>query len=132
VPRPKGDDWYEKNPNRIDWRGSRLTPQRWNDKYKNYIEPPLGEIVYRPERAGVMIHDSAKLDDAINIINRLPERMKEVIALRYCRENDEELLAFREVGKRIGLSTERVRQILAKALRIILYATEGYHFKCLA
>jgi RNA polymerase primary sigma factor len=50
-------------------------------------------------------------------VNALPEREQEVLKLRYGMDGDEEPRSLDEIGRRLGLTRERVRQIEAQALR---------------
>jgi len=50
-------------------------------------------------------------------VNGLPEREQDVLKLRYGMDGDEEPRSLDEIGRRLGLTRERVRQIEAQALR---------------
>jgi RNA polymerase primary sigma factor len=50
-------------------------------------------------------------------VNALPEREQDVLKLRYGMDGDEEPRSLDEIGRRLGLTRERVRQIEAQALR---------------
>jgi RNA polymerase primary sigma factor len=50
------------------------------------------------------------------IVGHLPDREREVIQLRYGLDGEKEPLPMSQVGRRLGISPERVRQIERKAL----------------
>ena len=50
-------------------------------------------------------------------LEELPEREREVIKLRYGLDGDQDPLSLEAIGKRLGLTRERVRQIEHEALR---------------
>ena len=49
-------------------------------------------------------------------VGGLPEKEREVIKLRYGMNGDVGPVSLEEIGKRIGVTRERVRQIEARAL----------------
>jgi RNA polymerase primary sigma factor len=56
----------------------------------------------------------------------LPEREREVLKMRYGLDGDTEPTSLEEIGRRIGLTRERVRQIEARALeRLALHREVG-------
>jgi len=74
-----------------------------------------------PGSVGVLLRERAEL---VGLLDDLPERERTVIRLRFGL-NGEEALTLEAVGKRLGLSRERVRQIEAaglKTLRALLVA----------
>jgi RNA polymerase primary sigma factor len=54
----------------------------------------------------------------------LPEREREVIKLRYGLDGDQDPLSLEAIGKRLGLTRERVRQIEAEALNLLAMQRE--------
>ena len=50
-------------------------------------------------------------------VSALPEREQDVVKLRYGMNGDQEPKSLDEIGRRLGLTRERVRQIEAQALR---------------
>ena len=52
-------------------------------------------------------------------VGELPEREQTVLKLRYGLNGDEEPLSLESIGKRLGLTRERVRQIEANALQTL-------------
>ena len=50
-------------------------------------------------------------------VDTLPEREKEVVKLRYGMDGDPDPKSLEEIGRIMGLTRERVRQIEAQALR---------------
>jgi RNA polymerase primary sigma factor len=56
-------------------------------------------------------------DDALHrAIKMLPEREQQVIKLRYGLGNDEDPKSLEEIGRQMGVTRERVRQIETQAL----------------
>jgi RNA polymerase sigma factor (sigma-70 family) len=50
-------------------------------------------------------------------VEQLPEREQHVVRLRYGMNGDEDPKSLDEIGRRLGLTRERVRQIEAQALQ---------------
>ena len=50
-------------------------------------------------------------------MSALPEREQDVVKLRYGMNGDGEPKSLDEIGRRLGITRERVRQIEAQALR---------------
>ena len=50
-------------------------------------------------------------------VEGLPEREQDVVKLRYGLNGDQEPKSLDEIGRRLGLTRERVRQIEAQALK---------------
>jgi RNA polymerase sigma factor (sigma-70 family) len=50
-------------------------------------------------------------------VSQLPEREQEILRLRYGMDGDDDPKSLDEIGRRLGLTRERVRQIEAQALR---------------
>jgi RNA polymerase primary sigma factor len=61
---------------------------------------------------------SVSLEQAIlrRAVSELPEREREVVQLRYGLNGDPDPVSLEEVGRRLGLTRERVRQLEADAL----------------
>jgi RNA polymerase primary sigma factor len=64
-------------------------------------------------------------EDAVHkALTRLPDREREVVKLRYGLDGDPEPLSLEQIGKRLGLTRERVRQIEADALELLAMERE--------
>jgi RNA polymerase sigma factor (sigma-70 family) len=50
-------------------------------------------------------------------VAELPEREQDVLRMRYGMNGDDDPKSLDEIGRRLGLTRERVRQIEAQALR---------------
>ncbi|MFL6018135.1 MAG: sigma-70 family RNA polymerase sigma factor, partial [Gaiellaceae bacterium] len=50
-------------------------------------------------------------------VSQLPDREQDVLKLRYGMDGDDDPKSLDEIGRRLGLTRERVRQIEAQALR---------------
>jgi RNA polymerase primary sigma factor len=55
---------------------------------------------------------------------RLPERAREVLKLRFGLDGDAEPLSLEAIGKRLGLTRERVRQLESEALELLAMERE--------
>ena len=55
---------------------------------------------------------------------KLPDRAREVLKLRYGLDGDAEPLALEAIGKRLGLTRERVRQLESEALELLAMERE--------
>jgi RNA polymerase primary sigma factor len=62
------------------------------------------------------VHISLREEALNRALDELPEREREVLALRFGLNGDTEPVSLEEIGRRLGLTRERVRQIEAKAL----------------
>jgi RNA polymerase primary sigma factor len=62
------------------------------------------------------VHLSLAEDTLRRAVSRLPEREREVLRLRYGLNGDMDPISLEEIGRRLGLTRERVRQIEAQAL----------------
>jgi RNA polymerase primary sigma factor len=59
-------------------------------------------------------------EDAVHkALAKLPDREREVVKLRYGLDGDPEPLSLEQIGKRLGLTRERVRQIESDALELL-------------
>jgi RNA polymerase sigma factor (sigma-70 family) len=80
--------------------------------------PRGGEDVRAPEPAATEETDSAERRDeaalAVGMLERLPGRYREVVRLHVM-----EGLSLREVARRVGVSGERVRQLVRKGLGLL-------------
>ncbi len=62
------------------------------------------------------INVSLEQDVLRRAVANLPEREQEVVKLRYGLNGDSDPKSLEEIGRRLGLTRERVRQVEAKAL----------------
>jgi RNA polymerase primary sigma factor len=62
------------------------------------------------------VHVSLREETLKKALAQLPEREREVLQLRYGLDGDPEPHSLEEIGRRLGLTRERVRQIEARAL----------------
>jgi RNA polymerase primary sigma factor len=65
-------------------------------------------------------------------LRELPEREREVIKLRYGIDGDAEPLSLEAIGKRLGITRERVRQIELSALELLSMQREVAAFRSAA
>jgi RNA polymerase primary sigma factor len=63
------------------------------------------------------LHVSLEEDTLRRAVNSLPEREQEVVKLRYGLNGDADPKSLEEIGQRLGLTRERVRQLEARALQ---------------
>jgi RNA polymerase primary sigma factor len=63
------------------------------------------------------LHVSLEEDTLRRAVNSLPEREQEVVKLRYGLNGDGDPKSLEEIGRRLGLTRERVRQLEARALQ---------------
>src|SRR5262249_8740983 len=77
----------------------------------------LGELVPAEGRAVEEELDVSLRDEALRkAVGALPDRHREVLKLRYGLNGDEVPKSLEEIGRRLGLTRERVRQIETDAL----------------
>jgi RNA polymerase primary sigma factor len=62
------------------------------------------------------VHVSLEQETLHRALGKLPERERNVLTLRYGLDNAEDPKSLEEIGRRLGLTRERVRQIEASAL----------------
>jgi RNA polymerase primary sigma factor len=62
------------------------------------------------------VHVSLEQEALHRAVRSLPEREQKVVKLRYGLDGDEDPKSLEEIGRRLGLTRERVRQIEATAL----------------
>ncbi len=62
------------------------------------------------------VHVSLEQETLHRALEKLPEREREVLSLRYGLDSAEDPKSLEEIGRRLGLTRERVRQIEAAAL----------------
>jgi RNA polymerase primary sigma factor len=63
------------------------------------------------------VHVSLAENAVRHAVETLPEREREVVKLRYGMDGDPDPKSLEEIGRQLGLTRERVRQIEAQALR---------------
>jgi RNA polymerase primary sigma factor len=78
----------------------------------------LGDVVATSEHdMEEEIHVGLTEETLQRAVSALPEREQDVVKLRYGMNGDQEPKSLDEIGRRLGLTRERVRQIEAQALR---------------
>jgi RNA polymerase primary sigma factor len=81
-------------------------------------ESSLGDVVATSEHDfEEELHVGLTEQTLRRAVNELPEREQDVLKLRYGMNGDQEPKSLDEIGRRLGLTRERVRQIEAQALR---------------
>ena len=63
------------------------------------------------------VHVSFRQEALRKALSRLPEREREVVELRYGLDGDQEPKSLEQIGRHMGLTRERVRQLEAQALQ---------------
>ena len=63
------------------------------------------------------VHVSLAEDAVRSAVETLPEREREIVKLRYGMNGDPDPKSLEEIGRTLGLTRERVRQIEARALQ---------------
>jgi RNA polymerase sigma factor (sigma-70 family) len=63
------------------------------------------------------VHVSLAENAVRSAVETLPEREREVVKLRYGMNGDPDPKSLEEIGRQMGLTRERVRQIEARALQ---------------
>jgi RNA polymerase primary sigma factor len=77
----------------------------------------LGDLFAGPDaQPEERLHVSLEQDVLQRAIANLPEREQEVVKLRYGLNGDTDPKSLEEIGRRLGLTRERVRQLEAEAL----------------
>jgi len=76
------------------------------------LDSPLEDVASTPV-VGAMLSDD--LQQVLNHLDRLDEREASILRLRFGLEG-EEPMTLQEIGRRLGLTRERVRQIVSQAL----------------
>ena len=65
------------------------------------------------------VHVSLEQDALRRAVAELPDREREVVKLRFGLNGDADPKSLEEIGRRLGLTRERVRQIEAEALNLL-------------
>jgi RNA polymerase primary sigma factor len=90
------------------------------------LDKPLGEdsdssigdiVATSPHDIEEELHVGLTEETLQRAVSELPEREQDVVKLRYGLNGDQEPKSLDEIGRRLGLTRERVRQIEAQALR---------------
>ena len=63
------------------------------------------------------MHVSLEQETLHRAVDALPEREQEVLRLRYGLGGENDPVSLEEIGRRLGITRERVRQIEAEALK---------------
>ncbi len=85
------------------------------------LEQLLASDTDDPERGAAAVDLSQQLEAALS---RLPQREADILRLRF-GTTDHQSLTLEEVGRRYGVSRERIRQLEARALKQLLPICEG-------
>jgi RNA polymerase primary sigma factor len=90
------------------------------------LDRPLGGADDGASLAELVAGEDVPIDEEVHVslreealhraLGELPEREREILALRYGLDGDAEPVSLEEIGRRLGLTRERVRQIESKAL----------------
>lgn len=88
------------------------------DKNVNENDLPLSDLIGDPRgsQAIKVIHDEFMRADIIKAMAVLNEREKDIV-IKHFGLNNEQALTLEEIGKKYGISRERVRQIESAAIR---------------
>jgi len=85
----------------------------------------LGELVAGGEPGPEeTLHVSLEEDILRRAVANLPDRYQEIVKLRYGLNGDADPQSLEEIGRRLGLTRERVRQLEADALARLAVARE--------
>jgi len=85
----------------------------------------LGALLPAEEHGpGEQVERSLRQEAVRDIVSQLPHREREVIRLRYGLNEQSDPLPLAEIGRRLGVSPERVRQIEEAALRHLAHRRE--------
>jgi RNA polymerase sigma factor (sigma-70 family) len=109
--------------NGIDWEGMSLNDLSRYQKIRRVLEDELEETPYNIEystefRTDIEYNESALNDRLDEIFKTLTFREEKVLRLRF-GIGTKKLHSLKEVGEVVGLSPERIRQIMMKSLRKI-------------
>jgi RNA polymerase primary sigma factor len=85
----------------------------------------LGELLPSPdEPAEEELEVSLRFDALHKALEQLPEREQQVLAYRFGLGADDQPLSLEEIGRRLGITRERVRQIERRALEQLARSRE--------
>jgi RNA polymerase primary sigma factor len=84
----------------------------------------LGDLVAGEGRVDEELEVSLRQEALRKALGSLPERLREVLKLRYGLNGDEKPKSLEEIGRRLGVTRERVRQIESEALERLSVARE--------
>lgn len=123
---------------RLDWTERDVTDMQGYLNKPVSLEKPVGEeegtelkdMIPNPDGADPSedLHASTRRDQLREAVANLPSRERDVIELRYGLTG-EGWLTLDAVGKRVGVTRERIRQIEAMALERLLMAPETQSLK---
>lgn len=94
---------------------------RWlkREKRRGGIIPLAGETTI-PDKGSISAETLEAADEFRQLkraVARLPERERSFVTMRFGLESNRPAMSFREIGRRVALSKERVRQIVGQSLR---------------
>lgn len=82
------------------------------------VDELLPEVVdVRSETRGTESYQSELRDAVEQMLAGLPERDRQIVAARFGLNGEDREFRFREIAESLGVSTERVRQLLSRTLR---------------
>jgi RNA polymerase primary sigma factor len=83
----------------------------------NEADTSFGDLIAGQEsEPSEEVHVSLAENAVRNAVETLPDREREVVKLRYGMDGDPDPKSLEEIGRQLGLTRERVRQIEARAL----------------
>jgi RNA polymerase primary sigma factor len=92
------------------------------------LDKPLGSegdasladvVAVDPQGTEQEVHMSLEHDAVRRAVEQLPERAREVVKLRFGLDGDPDPQSLEQIGRHLGLTRERVRQIEREALNLL-------------